>query len=270
MSDRLDKNYKQQVSAFFDSRTNYDNDFTHRRAYPLVELAQLQSGQYVLDVATGTGIVAIAVAQIVDNEGKVVGVDISSGMLEQAQRKIAAAGLQNVELIQADAEYIDFPQNSFDTILCNSSVVWFSKISAALRNWHRWLKPGGTVGFSCYSETAFMTAIAVKVCAKYNILLPNWNEPLGTPQKCRRLLQEAGFHNINIKTKQFGDYLSLDEAKNWWRDRTWINPRGNPLLDLSDEQLEQLKAAYNTEVESVATDRGVWHDITTFFVTARK
>ncbi|NEP02815.1 MAG: hypothetical protein F6K58_30025 [Symploca sp. SIO2E9] len=51
--------YKQQVSAFFDGRTNYDNDITYRRAIRLVELTPLKRKQQVLDVATGTAIVAI-------------------------------------------------------------------------------------------------------------------------------------------------------------------------------------------------------------------
>ncbi len=264
--------YKQQLTAFFDSRTNYDNDFTYRRAIPLVELAQLQRGQSVLDVATGTGIVALAAAQIVGSESKVVGVDISPGMLSQARQKIEAAGLQNIELIEADADSLNFSDESFDAILCSSSIVWLSNIPAALRNWQRWLKKGGLVGFSCYSETSFMTPIVVRVCAQvYGISLPNWNEPLGTPEKCHNLLREAGFQNIEVKTEQFGEYISLDDAKKWWQgDGVWINPRGNPLSQRSQEQLQRLKAAYDAEVETLATDRGVWHDITTFFVIGRK
>lgn len=264
--------YKQQVTAFFDSRTSYDNDLTYRRAIRLVELAPLQKGQRVLDVATGTGIVAIAAAQIVGSQGKVVGVDISPGMLEQARRKIAAAGLPNIELIEADADYFNFSDESFDVILCSSSIGWLSNIPAALRNWYRWLKTGGLVGFSCYSETSFMTAILVRVCDRVSgISLPNWNEPLGTPEKCDKLLREAGFQNVEIKTEQLGEYISLDNAKNWWQgDNVWINPRGNPLSQLSQEQLEKLKAVYDAEVETLATDRGIWHDITTFFVISRK
>ena len=103
--------YKQRIIADFNSRTNYDNEWRDRFANRLVEFARLQKGQKVLDVATGTGIVAIASAKLVGSTGKVVGVDISSGMLKQARSKIAAEGLQNVELIQADADYLNFPDN---------------------------------------------------------------------------------------------------------------------------------------------------------------
>ncbi|NEO28935.1 MAG: methyltransferase domain-containing protein [Symploca sp. SIO3C6] len=264
--------YKQQVTAFFDGRTNYDNDFTYRRAIRLVELTPLTRRQQVLDVATGTGIVAIAAAEIVGSQGKVVGVDISPGMLKQAREKIEAAGIKNIKLIEADADSLNFSDESFDVILCSSSLVWLSNIPAALGNWYRWLKQGGLISFSCYSEKSFLTPILVKVCAQlYDISLPNWNEPLGTPQKCHQMLQEASFQEIEVKTEQLGKYLSLSDAKNWWQgDRVWINPRGNPLWQLSQEQLEYLKVAYDQEIESKQTAQGFWQEITTFFVTARK
>lgn len=261
--------YKQEIRAFYDARTNYDNDFTYRRAIPLVELAHLQPGQHILDVATGTGIIAIAAAEKVGSEGKVIGVDFTPGMLEQARRKIAAAGLQNIELIEADAEAISFNDESFNAIFCATAIVLLSDIPAALGNWYRFLKKGGIVAFSCWSTTSFFTPVIIKVCAKYGFSLPNLHEPLGNPEKCYTLLQEVGFQDIEIKTEQFGSYLSLDEAKNFWKGK-WLHPNGHPLLQLSDEKIEQLKAEFRAEVERLATDKGVWHEITTFFVTAHK
>jgi protein-L-isoaspartate(D-aspartate) O-methyltransferase len=99
--------------------------------------------------------------------------------------------------------------------------------------------------------------------------LPNLHEPLGSPEKCRTLLQEIGFKDIEIKTEQFGSYLSLDDAKNFWKG-TWLYPNGHPLLHLSGEQIEQLKAEFRAEIEKIATDKGVWQENTTFFVTGKK
>lgn len=90
---QYEKQYKQQVTDFFNKRNSYDDDFRFRLALALVDLVQLEKKQKILDVATGTGIVAIAVAEIVGNRGKVVGVDISSTMLNQAREKIEQAGL---------------------------------------------------------------------------------------------------------------------------------------------------------------------------------
>ena len=265
-----EKQYKQQVTEFFNQRTKYDDNFRYGIALPLVDLAQLQTGQKILDIATGTGIVAIAAAEVVGNQGKVIGVDISSTMLNQARRKIEKASLQNIQLIEADADYIDFDDDIFDAIFCSSAFVWLSNIPAALEKWYGFLQQGGKVAFSCYAETSFMTPIVIQACEKVcGISLPNINSPLGTHQKCHNLLQKAAFHRISIQTQQFGYYLSLDDAKKYWNG-AWLNPRNNPLTQLSQLQLEQCKAEYDALVESLATDKGVWYDITTFFVVAYK
>lgn len=261
--------YQQEIKAFYDARTSYDNDFTYRRAIPLVELAQLQSGQQILDVATGTGIIAIAAAEKMGAEGKVIGVDFSPGMLNQARQKIAAVGLQNIELIEADAETITFEVESFDAVFCATAIVLLKDIPAALRNWYNYLKPGGIVAFSCWSATSFFTPVIMKLCAKYGFELPNLHELLGSSERCYNLLQEIGFQDIDIKTEQFGSYLSLDDAKNYWKGK-WLHANGHPLLQLSTEQIEQLKAKFSTEIEKLVTDKGVWHETTTFFVTGRK
>ena len=269
MKQQADLNqYKQQVIADFNARTNYDNEFRYRFAEPLVDLAQLQKGQHVLDIATGTGIVAIAAAQIVGNQGKVIGVDISSGMLAQAQRKIDAAGLQNIELIEVDADYLNFPDDSFDAILCSSAIVYLTDIPASLQQWYRFLKPGGIVAFSCNAETAFTASILFREKAQnYRVTIANPNEILGTPERCQNLLQEAGFQDIKILTQQFGFYLS--DAQEGWQPNA-NSACGFRVFQLPPEKLEQLKAEYIAEFEALSTDKGFWNDITTFFVLAHK
>lgn len=260
--------YKQTVVDFFNSRTNYDNDYTIRRTLPLLDLVGLKQGQKVLDLATGTGILAIAAAQIVGAEGKVIGVDFSSEMLDQARRKAEELGCQNLELIEADVEYLNFELESFDAIICGTAIVYFRDIPASLRNWYRWLKPGGIVAFSCCSDESCEAPLLIKVCAKYGISLLNINEPTGTPEKCCNLLQEVGFQNVEVQTKQFGFYREFEELAQW--NGMWFHPRENPLSHLTSEQMEKLKAEYRKEVEARATERGVWYENMTFFVTGKK
>ena len=78
---------------------------------------------YVLDsifwiLEQGQVTAAIAAAQIVGPSGRVIGVDISALMLEQARSKVEALGLSNVSFQLADAEALNYPANSFDQILC--------------------------------------------------------------------------------------------------------------------------------------------------------
>ncbi|ABA22551.1 Protein-L-isoaspartate(D-aspartate) O-methyltransferase [Trichormus variabilis ATCC 29413] len=263
-----EQKYKIDVINFFDSRTSYDNDYTIRRALPLLELIPLKTGQKVLDLATGTGIIAIAAAEIVGSTGKVIGVDFSSGMLAQAEQKIKTLGWQNIELIKADAEYINFEDESFDVILCSTAIVYFQDIPAALGKWYRFLKKGGIVGFSCCSQESCEAPTLIKACAENDILLVNINEPTGTIEKCHHLMQAASFENIEVKTQQLGFYRSLEQAKRW--NGGWFHPRENPLLNLSSAQMEKLQAEYCREIEAKATEQGVWYENLTFFVSGQK
>ncbi len=260
--------YKQRIVTDFNSRSNYDNQWRDRFANRLVEIANLESGQKVLDIATGTGIVAIASAKIVGNEGKVIGVDISSGMLKQAQSKIDAEGLPNVELIETDADNLSFPDNSFDAILCSSAIVYLTDIPAALRSWYRFLKPEGIVAFSCFAETSMTISVLYRAKLQaYGVIVPNPNEILGTPEKCLEMLQKAGFKDIEIQTEQFGFYLS--EAQRAWQGNS-NSACGYQVFQLAQEEIAQLKAEYLTELEALATDKGIWNDALAFFVVAHK
>jgi arsenite methyltransferase len=263
--------YKHRLAASFDIRANYDDEYSVRRATQLVELAQLKDGHSVLDLATGTGIAAVVAARAVGATGNVIGVDISPGMLDQARKKIRAEGLQQIELLEADVEKLNFAAESFDAILCSSALMWLTDIPATLRNCRTWLKAGGLLAFSCYSESSFMIPLLVRACARFGIFLPNCNEPLGTHERCRELVQEAGFDKIDIRTEQFGSYLSRNDG--WWQwngDSNWIDPRGNPLAELSSERLREIRAAYESEIDALTTNQNFWHEITMFLVMARK
>ncbi|MUL37770.1 class I SAM-dependent methyltransferase [Gloeocapsopsis dulcis] len=262
--------YKQLVIDDFNSRPNYDegNQFHLSLANRLIEIAQPQPGQQILDIATGTGLVAIPAAQIVGSSGRVVGVDIAKGMLEQAQRKIETLKLKNVELIEADADHLNFNDSSFDIIFCSSALVYLTDIQNSLQQWHRFLKPGGLVAFSCFAETAHTAAVMFRKKAQtYGILIPNPNEPLGTPQKCQDLLKDIGFQDIKVITEQFGSYLSNVEGA--WNGNA-RSAFGAQVKELPPERLEQLKAEYIAAVEATATDKGIWNDVTTFFVLGSK
>ncbi|MHC5595605.1 MAG: class I SAM-dependent methyltransferase [Nostoc sp.] len=266
--------YKQQLREFYGSRTTYDHEEGTRHpleAKILLEFVMVHSGQKILDVATGTGLVAIPAAEKVGSEGYVIGIDMTPGMLHQARLKIAAARLQNIELIEADAEYFNFSDSSFDVVFCCEAIVLFPDILATLQKWYRFLKTGGFVAFTCPPETAYMASLHQNIYARVlGGSLPHILEPLGTPEKCRNLLNQAGFRDIEIKIEPSGRYRPLMDNRLHWTAIN-INFKGNPLLStLSPEQLNQLQVEYKAEIEKLATDQGIWEDTTKFFVRARK
>jgi demethylmenaquinone methyltransferase/2-methoxy-6-polyprenyl-1,4-benzoquinol methylase len=100
--------------------------------------------KYMLDVATGTGDFAIQALAL--NPDKIVGVDISEGMLEVGKKKIAERKLTDrIELLKGDSENLPFADNTFDAITVSFGVRNFENLERGLREIHRVLKPGGHV-----------------------------------------------------------------------------------------------------------------------------
>lgn len=266
--------YKQEIADLYTGRSQtYDNSNWHLQiAHRLVEYGQVSSGQYILDIATGTGHVAISSAQLVGAEGKVIGIDISAGMLKQARHKAEKLNLKNVEFQLSDGETLNFANNSFDRIFCSSAFIWMSDLIAALRLWHNCLKPGGIIGIHAFADTAFIGGVITqKIAQKYGISFL-MSKPTGTVEKCQKLLQQAGFEAIDIKVEQEGNYISLDKAKAMWAGSSHPAPGQYPppLSQLSLEQLIQDKAEFEAELELIQTEQGIWNDITTFYVYGSK
>jgi SAM-dependent methyltransferase len=106
----------------------------------LVEAAGLTGTELVVDVATGTGFTAFALAPYAQ---EVVGIDITLPMLEAAQRLATERQLTNVRFVQGDAHALPFASSSIDLVACRYSAHHFSQIAHAVQEWVRVLVPGG-------------------------------------------------------------------------------------------------------------------------------
>lgn len=105
---------------------------------------QLRRGQTVLDVAGGTGDMTRLIAKQVGQEGHIVLSDINSSMLEAGRGRLADVGIAgNVEVVQADAECLPFPDNHFDRVIISFGLRNVTDKDRALRSMYRVLKPGG-------------------------------------------------------------------------------------------------------------------------------
>jgi arsenite methyltransferase len=261
--------YQQRVTTFYTDRTDYDNDRTHDRAIRHLQYAPPQPGQTILDVATGTGFVAIAASQIVGSQGSVIGIDITTVYLAQAQAKIDQANIQNIQLIEIDEAAYKPDPGQFDRIYCSSAIVIFPNIPATLDRWYDWLKPAGAICFCAHSENSFFTPLIVQACRSQGVELPNLHQPLGTIERCHTMLTNAGFNNVGIDVVDFGKWLTIDEAKAFWNGRMWFHA-DDPLPHLDHTTLDAIKADFDRLVEQQATDQGLWHENLTFYINAHK
>ncbi|MEP7164695.1 MAG: bifunctional demethylmenaquinone methyltransferase/2-methoxy-6-polyprenyl-1,4-benzoquinol methylase UbiE [Ferruginibacter sp.] len=142
---------KQQVAGMFDDiacRYDFLNRFLSGgidikwRKKAIGQLTELKPKR-ILDVATGTGDVAIMASRLLNPE-KIIGIDISNGMLEIGRKKTAKLGLQStIELLNGDSEAINFNDNSFDAVTVAFGVRNFQHLETSLNEIKRVLKPGG-------------------------------------------------------------------------------------------------------------------------------
>jgi enediyne biosynthesis protein CalE5 len=116
----------------------------------LLDMAEVKPGQRVLDIATGIGEPALSAARRVGSAGRIVATDFSTRMLAIARERATTLGLTNVEFIEVDAERLDFPNGSFDAILCRWGLESLSNPSNALAEIRRMLAPNGLFATSVW------------------------------------------------------------------------------------------------------------------------
>lgn len=111
-----------------------------------IELSAVRSGQTVLDIAGGTGDLAAKFSKIVGADGKVILADINAAMLSVGRDRLIDKGaLSNIDVVQADAQFLPFEDNSIDCITIAFGLRNVTDKAKALRSMHRVLKPGGRV-----------------------------------------------------------------------------------------------------------------------------
>jgi ubiquinone/menaquinone biosynthesis C-methylase UbiE len=119
----------------------------------LAQAAPLR-GEAVLDVASGTGLIALAAAERVGSSGRVLGVDISEAMVAGATQRAAALGLEHVRFARMDGEQLSCAQHSYDLAYCALGLMYMPDPLAALRELFRVLRPGGRLAVAVWGDRA--------------------------------------------------------------------------------------------------------------------
>ncbi|ASC72883.1 S-adenosylmethionine-dependent methyltransferase [Halomicronema hongdechloris C2206] len=267
--------YKQKVALGFDlAAADYESHslrYLPDCANHLVKLAKMQSGQKILDVATGTGFAALAAAKSVGSTGNVIGIDIAKNMLEKSQENIEAMGFKNVEMHVGDAESLNFKNNEFDGVICASGIFFLSDVVAALQEWRRVTKEGGFVSFSSFDQIAFKPMLELlltrlqKHCVSMTMPVPA--KQIDSTEKCYDSLNSAGFEKIEIQTQQLGYYLN--NVYEWW-NIVWNSGFRFYVSQLPPENLELFKKEHLAEIETYTTKQGIWFDVETIFAKGFK
>lgn len=129
------------------SYDDYYSKYLVKGALPLLENLPIKPGQNIADLACGTGFFTHPLAEKIGTTGKIVAVDISSGMLQQNKDKAAVKSLSNIDFIKSDAHsYLQsLPCSSFDGVVIGWGVCYMNH-EKLRRELERVVKPGGFIG----------------------------------------------------------------------------------------------------------------------------
>ncbi len=169
-----------------------------------MERASVAAGERVLDVGCGCGTTTIELARRVGPSGRVLGADISGPMLADARKRASAAGVPNVEFVQADAQTYTFPSAAFDLLFSRFGVMFFADPTAAFANLRTALRSGGRIAFVCWRTLPENPWMGVPLAAALQFLPP---PPIPGPDapgpfafadrdRVERILAGAGFTDV--------------------------------------------------------------------------
>jgi SAM-dependent methyltransferase len=214
----------------------------------LIEAATITRGSAVLDVATGPGEPALAIAEFVGNEGKVLGIDPVPEMVEAARREADRRALHNAKFAVAQADALPADAGSFDAVVSRFGIMFFPAPVAAIREMLRVLKPKGRIALAVwyFADTNPFHYTLSRVVERYvDSPPPAPDAPdafrYAEPGKLRAILSEAGAVAASERVFQFPIRASVS-LEEFWTLRTEMSERlRSKLAKIPKDQMTGVK-----------------------------
>ncbi|MCR5044544.1 MAG: bifunctional demethylmenaquinone methyltransferase/2-methoxy-6-polyprenyl-1,4-benzoquinol methylase UbiE [Bacteroidaceae bacterium] len=221
---------REQVEQMFDNIAHSYDTLNHTLSFGVDKiwrnnaidflLKKRTSTDSVLDIATGTGDFAILAAQKLHPQ-RIVGCDISEGMMQIGREKVAKLGLSDTITFQnEDCAKMSFDTGSFDAVISAFALRNFQNLDECLKEMHRVLKDDGhlsvvdlctPVSFPMkqlfYIYKKVVMSVLGKLFSKDNTAysyLPETMDAVPQAERMQSIIQQAGFHDVNFKRLAFG------------------------------------------------------------------
>jgi SAM-dependent methyltransferase len=223
-------------------------------AAPMLDAAGVTSGDAVLDVACGTGVVAREAMGRVGPTGAVTGLDIGAGMLTVAEQLEP-----RVTWTEGDAGRLPFDDGVFDAVISQFGLMFFPDRVQAITELLRCAKPGAGIAVAVWEALDRSEAYPIAVDLLQRLAGPAAADALrapfvlGDPAELRRLFDEAGASSISLETRQgtarFPSVRSMVEADL----RGWLPVMG---VELEEDLIEQVLLEADDALGSYVIDSG--------------
>ena len=226
----------------------------------LADLLGLRGDERVLDVATGTGHVALELAARLPR-GRATGVDFSAGMLAQARKKAAARGAANVEFAEMDMQDLRFEDSRFDAAVCAFGIFFVEDMETTLAHIASKVRPGGRVAICNFQQDYFFPLrqmLLDRLAARGVPLPPQTWERIASEAGCRALFASAGLRDVRTEVRNMGYFLADEDE--WW-SVVWNAGFRRLLSQLPAADLPCFREAHLREVAALKTPAGLRLDI---------
>ncbi|KAF5656830.1 demethylmenaquinone methyltransferase [Fusarium heterosporum] len=216
-TDAAQRMYTERASSYEDS---WHPDFSSR----FMKLVPIQSGDRVLDLCCGTGLEVVIAADLVGDEGIVIGVDITEAMLAEARKKLDQDQVlaRRTKLVQHSATDLTgcphVEKASFDLIICSSAFVLFENPQEVVAHWREYLKPGGRVAIDITHEYNLRAGLLLeKVARRLGMSFPSNRSWIESKESFSKILEHQGFEvekaeNLEKVVGLGSTFLDLDQA----------------------------------------------------------
>jgi SAM-dependent methyltransferase len=235
----------------------FQDKSTQRVSDRLVELAQVEPGSQVLDVACGYGEPALTAARKAGPEGHVTATDIAPQMIAFGRERAAAAGAENLEFIECPAASLEFPSESFDAGLSRWGLIFEPEGEATAARIRGFMKPGARMAVSSWGppERAPMISLPMRTVLGYLDLPgppPGTPGPLSrpTPEAIGGLLSGGGFSDVQVEEMEID--FTWDSPEDF---TTYVQDIVAPLVTIVEQQPpEKQDAAWSAVTEAARAE----------------
>ena len=269
---------KAMIQKGFDTvASGYDHaslSFFPKTAKRLVEHLQLNPNDNLLDVCCGTGVVSLTAAEKLTT-GKVTGIDLSNGMLEQAKNKSVEQALDNTEFTQVDLEDLSLEtlgraNQPFDVAVSSFGLFFLEDMTAGLQNISNTVKAGGKVAITTFTGDAFapMADIFIKRFESMGSEVPplSWKR-LATHELIKEQFSAVGINKVEIHHEPLG--YQMTNAQQWW-DVVWNAGWRSLLNQLTEQEQQKFQDEHFKEIEDVVGSDGVWFNTEVLIAVGEK
>jgi ubiquinone/menaquinone biosynthesis C-methylase UbiE len=235
----------------------------------LVKAAQVASGDRVVDVACGTGLVARVAASIVGPAGRVIGIDLNPGMIAVARSLPAPTGA-SIEWLERSALDLGLDDASFDVVLCQQGLQFFPDKLAALQEMRRILAPNSRLALSVWTSFGIYNSAVVKALSEFldtdtaQRFAASRQAP--NPQELEHLTRDAGF--LAIKVHIAGLDIHLPRLDQFVLDHLAATPIAGSIAVASSEARNKIGSSVMQQLQRYADGDGVTFPEESYVLTA--